>query len=70
MSDSEYKNYDIDMIYPPPPCPPLETDCRKTNKKIEEKYSHKMEEWRYGFNDWLIRRENNKIKDRFEILDL
>ncbi len=70
MSYCKYKNYDIDIIYPPPPCPPLETDCLKTTRIIKEKYNHKMKEWREGFNDWILRREEDIIKSRFDILDL
>jgi len=69
---NEYKDYDINMIYPPPPSPFLMTNSFKNNKKIQIEYEQEMKKWREGFNNWSVcRAENNRgIESRWEILDI
>jgi len=66
----KYKEHNIFEIFPPPPSPPLETSSYRQNKRIREQYNKIMKEWEDGFDDWIKRRDDNIIHDRFELLDL
>ena len=69
MSEN-FKNVNIHTMYPPPPCPPCTTDSIKESKRIEDEYNNLIQAWKSGFEDWKERREENRIHNRFEIMDL